>query len=819
MELLKAHNWMPWKRRMLAVIMDLGLEQYVAEDAKRPGSAKAGEPTDAEIKAQTAWDKGDAKTRCRIELAISDAEMVHIMGARTAREMWEQLCTVKESKGRLGLLATRRALFRATAEEGCDMAEHIAKLRQLQEELHIMGSVVSDEDFVMILLTSLPESWENYASSFLGSSGNKPTVKSQELVGVLLEEARRRKERSGETAGTSLQARGNFNRGSPGRESRKKDNSNMECYNCHKKGHISKDCWAKGGGREGQGPKGRKGPHRSGRTNQAREDNNSINDVSYNAHPTTNSVSTKYDWLLDSGTTSHICTVREAFIDYQPLVNSKVRGIGSQPATAIGRGTILVNFDVNGKIITHRLQNVLHIPEAENCLLSLGRFDDGGGHVVFQKGKCTLHDRNNRIVGNGVKNGRLYLLSARAQIATQERANIASSRKLTWDEWHRRFGHISITAIQKLEQQGLVDGLDIDETSIPPRSCEACIQAKLAHKPFPSEAQHRAELPGERTMSDVWGPIGVRSIGGFYYYITFMDDAKRYNGVLFLRDKKEAADRIEEHAEKVKRRFGVYPKYLRFDNGKELVNARIKEWAAKRGIEIEVTAPYSPSQNGVAERYNRTLLELARAMLIAKKLPLYLWDEAVCYANYLRNRAPTRALEGMTPYEGWNNKTPHVSHLREFGCDVWVLDETKGLSKLKPRSKKMVFVGFNEGSKSVQYYDPQNRNIKSSRNVAFNKMKSQKNRILTVIYRVCRLRGSQENSHPHKLILQLYRHLLQHIMSPESRRKIYNKDREQIFDIHRLQHHLQLHRHAQIILTQQRLFLRSTDAHLVNSNL
>ncbi len=83
----------------------------------RPGSAKAGEPTDAEIKAQTTWDKGDTKTRCRIELAISDAEMVHIMGARTAREMWEQLCTVKESKGRLGLLATRRALFRATAEK------------------------------------------------------------------------------------------------------------------------------------------------------------------------------------------------------------------------------------------------------------------------------------------------------------------------------------------------------------------------------------------------------------------------------------------------------------------------------------------------------------------------------------------------------------------------------------------------------------------------------------------------------------------------------------------------------------------------------
>ncbi|KAF9540408.1 hypothetical protein CPC08DRAFT_650907, partial [Agrocybe pediades] len=105
-ELLKATNWMPWKRRMLAVLRDLGLEKYVAPDATIPGSAIPSNPTPEEEAAITRWRDGDAKARTRIELAVGDSEMVHLIGATTAREMWDQLTTVKESKGRLGVLAT-----------------------------------------------------------------------------------------------------------------------------------------------------------------------------------------------------------------------------------------------------------------------------------------------------------------------------------------------------------------------------------------------------------------------------------------------------------------------------------------------------------------------------------------------------------------------------------------------------------------------------------------------------------------------------------------------------------------------------------------
>ena len=249
---------------MLAVLRDLGLESYIAKDAAPPGFNDPQTPMKDEEVASKKWREGDAKARTRIELAVGDTEMVHLSGVDTAKEMWDQLCMVKEAKGRIGVLATRRMLYRMEADENnFDLVDHISKLRRLQEELHLMDNKVNDEDFVMILLTSLPESWDVYTSAYLGSSSNKPTLRSHELIAILYEEDRRRKGRTSEAAaGSSFQAK-SFVKG------RGKSDSDKECYNCHKKGHMAKDCWSKGGGSEGKGPKGR-GPGKGGhRSNQA----------------------------------------------------------------------------------------------------------------------------------------------------------------------------------------------------------------------------------------------------------------------------------------------------------------------------------------------------------------------------------------------------------------------------------------------------------------------------------------------------------------------------------------------------------------------
>src|SRR5271168_2322165 len=141
-ELLGSNNWMPWKRRMLAILRDLNLEDYIEKESTSPVAKEPGNPTDVEKRLIKAWKTGDAKARTRIELAIGDAKMIHISGANMSKEMWEQLTMVKESRGRLGSLATQRALYRATAPNNFKMVDYISNIQKLQDELHLMGSIV-----------------------------------------------------------------------------------------------------------------------------------------------------------------------------------------------------------------------------------------------------------------------------------------------------------------------------------------------------------------------------------------------------------------------------------------------------------------------------------------------------------------------------------------------------------------------------------------------------------------------------------------------------------------------------------------------------
>src|SRR5258708_36980825 len=136
-EPLNSQNWLVWKCKMQAILHDIGLEDLILKGPPKVADEKR--MTDEEKQVRAEWMMKDSKARTQIELAVGDSKMIHLLGADTAKMMWDQLRTIKESCRKLGILAARHVLFRAVASDNFNMMEHITQLKRMQEELHLMG--------------------------------------------------------------------------------------------------------------------------------------------------------------------------------------------------------------------------------------------------------------------------------------------------------------------------------------------------------------------------------------------------------------------------------------------------------------------------------------------------------------------------------------------------------------------------------------------------------------------------------------------------------------------------------------------------------
>ena len=432
-----------------------------------------------------------------------------------------------------------------------------------------------------------------------------------------------------------------------------------------------------------------------------------------------------YDCLADSATTTHITKNRKALNNYKSIPPVSVSGVGGTNVLAMGKGSIILSATYRNKIYKIKLNNVLYVPGTRNNLLCLGRWETQGRSITFRNNNIYLLSEERQCVVKGTKiANNLYKITFNiCRVPTTDAKAIVAfvtehnSPMPTWQDWHQRFGHVAYTGLRILYQKNLVNGLTVDQNS-PMPDCVACTEAKLSVKPFGKTPERDTKL-GELTHIDLWGKYDIMSITGHQYYIVFVDDHSRYVTVQFLKTKDEANEKIKSYITHQKIR-GHAPQALRADRGTEFVNEDLVTWTWEQGIDIQLTAPYSPSQNGIAERMNRTLVEMARTMLIASKLPEFLWEQAVAHAAYVRNRAYTRAIPNTTPYQRWHGEKPEIAYLRPFGTAVWILVQGQKVSrKMLPKSKRKAFVGFDDGSKSVRYYNAETRKILTSRNFRF----------------------------------------------------------------------------------------------------
>lgn len=169
--------------------------------------------------------------------------------------------------------------------------------------------------------------------------------------------------------------------------------------------------------------------------------------------------------------------------------------------------------------------------------------------------------------------------------------------------------------------------------------------------------------------------------------VTFIDDYSRFSYVRLLRQKSEVEDVCRNFIEMVKNKFGRKPKVFRSDRGGEYTGNSFQRYLKSEGIESQFTAGYSPQQNGIAERKNRTLIEMARCILIDTEFPYNFWGEAVTTAVYVQNRVITRATN-TTPLERWNGTKPNLKEFHIFGSKCFVhVPQEKGENLTTRQSK------------------------------------------------------------------------------------------------------------------------------------
>ena len=172
-----------------------------------------------------------------------------------------------------------------------------------------------------------------------------------------------------------------------------------------------------------------------------------------------------------------------------------------------------------------------------------------------------------------------------------------------------------------------------------------------------------------------------------------------------MKTKDQAFDCFQEWKATVEKASGKKLKALRSDNGGKYISKMFEAYLKSEGIRHERTIPKTPQQNSVAERLNRTLIELSRSMLLDAALPIKLWAEALSTAAYLKNRCPTRVVDEMTPYQAWRGVKLKLDHLRVFGCNAYAHIPKDEQAKFDAKPQKCILVGYGNGTKGYRVYD------------------------------------------------------------------------------------------------------------------
>lgn len=624
--------------------------------------------------------KKDRRARCRIVLSLDKQLFVHIRTETTAKGVWKHLQLLFQDTGLDRRISLLQKLCSINLEECSNVEDYVGQITSTSLELGEIGFVVSDLWLGSLLLKGLPSDYKPMIMS-LSCCAVAPSADSIKVK--ILQDVKMPTNNSALIA-TKKPFYGKHNsrrftkenKNPEGKELREK----IRCYNCEGIGHISSVC-----------------PSVKKETSDLLYEKTFISKVGSGIDD---------GWLIDSGASCHMVN------DMKPLLKLKacseeVMIADGGKLKAIGRGDCPI-VAKGGRYLT--IQNALCVPELATNLLSINELVKSGKTIFFDKFGCQILNNDGSVIATANRRDGSYHLDL-VERTDAENCCLAKQRDDT-RLWHRRFGHLNFGDLCKLKND-LVTGVIFSGKF---DKCAECVLGKAHRKPFPSRESCSSKIL-ELIHTDVCGPMQVKSFKGDLYFVTFIDDFSKKVYLYFLKQKNEVFETFKRFKTLVENQTGEKIKQIRSDNGTEYDNGQMNKICDEYGIVHQHSLPYTPEQNGVAERFNRTLVEKARCMLADSKLSKKFWAEAINTSCYLANISPHSGLS-CTPEELWSKRKPSVRHLKVFGCTAYIHIPKEKRRKLDMKAEKAIFVGYSSKSKGYRLMTS-NRKIVESRDVEF----------------------------------------------------------------------------------------------------
>ncbi|KAH9134879.1 hypothetical protein AeRB84_019465 [Aphanomyces euteiches] len=689
--------------------------------------------------------------------SIRDDLLLGVTGEESAAVIWETICN-KYLEVKWGTSASLLGkLTNLKMASGSDVNEHLTVFREYSEKLNEMGEGLKTSQLTALLLGSLPDSWNTFKTSFwiLKSAPSYDELEANirtEAARRGSELAAKRKEDKKALQGNAAEAHAaqlaqqqldlfQVTQASASREQKLPIHTSMRRVNtASRKGHKADKCFMKRRRQNDLDQANKRAQIVESNLSERFDDDEAMDmktegseDWKWSGSAWASRASTrglgelKYEWVVDSGATHHICYVLEMFDQMEASTKSKANTVGlpnGGHVAVVGVGSVIltVKCDLTDQRVKIKLNGVLYMPKFNRNLISVRKSAKAGLKFNFEttEDHLVVMSNSQSITVIGDPQEPLYILKH-----IRAKSNRLGLAQTTWPS--QPCCNEAPTRQRRRSR--------FQSCPVRPRVGDACELGKKTRRvKLPSSAAS-VNRCNAKVHSDLTGPIETPALDGSRYVCLLVDSHSSFVTCYCLTKKSEFNELLVQHRAVIQNKHNLLLSELHSDNGGEFVNKQLKDFCAKEGILHSTSVPYTSQQNGKVEVRFRDVFAKARSMLIDGNLPKQLWDHAVQCAVYCLNRCPSGTRK-TTAFELWHGYQPNLSAMRVFGslCYVHIpskVNVSTDAGRAKTKRQKLdykavrgIFLGYAEDRHAYKVLDCTTGQLLVSIHVTFDELDS-----------------------------------------------------------------------------------------------